>query len=53
MIPISDTFALPLDIITQTIAIIGKKGSGKTYTASGIGESMSDSTSRMSGGKSS
>lgn len=33
-------FVLPLDLVTQTVAILAKKGSGKSYTAAVLGEGM-------------
>lgn len=30
---ISETFAFPLDAVTETFVILAKRGSGKTYTA--------------------
>ncbi len=37
---ISKDILLPIDLITQTIAILAKKGSGKSYTASVMAEEM-------------
>ena len=34
LLEISDSFALPIDFVTWTQAILAKKGSGKSYTAS-------------------
>jgi len=39
-LPISRTFALPLDVVTETIAILGLRGSGKTNTATVIAEGL-------------
>lgn len=35
-------FKLPLDLITQTLAILAKRGKGKTYTSSVIAEELLD-----------
>lgn len=35
-------FRLPLDVVTQTIAILAKRGVGKSYTASVIAEELLD-----------
>lgn len=37
---ISDDLSLPLDAVTQTFAILAKRGVGKTYTASVMAEEM-------------
>lgn len=39
-IRISKTLALPLDVVTQTIAAIARKGGGKTYFATLLAEEM-------------
>lgn len=36
------TFALPLDLTTQTVAVLAKKGAGKSYTASVMVEELLD-----------
>lgn len=40
---VSETVALPIEAVTSTIAVLGKKGSGKTYTAKKLAELMLDS----------
>lgn len=37
---ISDDFSLPIDAVTQTFAILAKRGVGKSYTASVMAEEM-------------
>ena len=37
---LSDDLVLPIDVVTQTIAILAKRGVGKTYTASVMVEEM-------------
>ena len=37
---ISDQLALPLDAVTQTFAILAKRGAGKTYTAAVLAEEL-------------
>lgn len=37
---LSDTFALPLDAVTETFGILAKRGSGKTYAAGVLVEEM-------------
>lgn len=37
---ISDTLALPLDAVTETFAILAKRGSGKTFTAAVMAEEL-------------
>ena len=37
---LSDDVALPLDAVTQTFAVLGKRGSGKTNTASVLAEQL-------------
>jgi len=37
---ISDTLSIPVDIVTDTNAILAKKGAGKTYTGSVLAEEM-------------
>lgn len=37
---ISETLALPLDLVTQTVAILAKRGMGKTYTGCVLVEEM-------------
>lgn len=37
---VADGLALPLDAVTRTFAILAKKGSGKTYTASVFAEEL-------------
>lgn len=39
-LPISRELALPLDVVTETIAILGLRGSGKTNTATVIAEGL-------------
>lgn len=34
---------LPIEVVTSTVAVLGKKGSGKTYTAKKLAELMLDS----------
>ena len=40
--PDGQTFELPEDVLTHTIAILAKKGAGKTYTAGVIEEEMAE-----------
>ncbi len=40
--PDGTTFELPEDVLTHTIAILAKKGAGKTYTAGVIEEEMAE-----------
>lgn len=40
MLQIADDLALPLDTVTETIAILAKRGSGKTYTAAVLVEEL-------------
>lgn len=44
---ISNSFALPLDFVTQTQAILAKKGSGKSYTASVEAEELLDAKQQV------
>src|SRR6266571_1279755 len=37
---ISEDISLPTDAVTQTFAILAKRGTGKTYTASVLAEEM-------------
>jgi hypothetical protein len=37
---ISDALALPIEAATETLAILAKKGAGKTYTASVFTEEL-------------
>jgi len=37
---ISDELALPIDVVTETIALLAKRGAGKTYAASVLVEEM-------------
>lgn len=39
-INLSDDFTMPLDSVTSTFAILGKKGRGKTHTASVLAEEL-------------
>lgn len=39
-LPIGPGFALPVEAVTQTFAILAKRGAGKTYTASRMAEEM-------------
>lgn len=40
MLQISEKLKIPLEIVTQTTAVLGKRGSGKTYTGSVFAEEM-------------
>jgi hypothetical protein len=40
--------ALPLDIATESVAIIARKGAGKTYTGRVLAEDLIDRTCRWS-----
>lgn len=40
MLNIADNLKLPLEAVTQTFGILGKRGGGKTYTAKVIAEEM-------------
>lgn len=40
LLRISDTLALPIDAVTQAIAILARRGAGKTYTASVLVEEV-------------
>lgn len=40
MIHIAKDFDLPLDLVTQTVAVLAKRGVGKTYTGSVMAEEM-------------
>lgn len=40
VIQISDAFALPVDVVTETIAILARKRAGKSYTARKIVEGL-------------
>lgn len=44
---IAKEIQLPLDAVTQTMAMIGRKGSGKTYLATMIAESMLDAHAQV------
>lgn len=44
---ISKEISLPIDAVTQTLAAIGRKGSGKTYLATMIAEQMLDMGSQV------
>lgn len=37
---VADDFTLPLETVTETLAILGKRGSGKSTTASVMAEEM-------------
>lgn len=39
-IKLSSNLSLPLELVTQTCAIIARKGAGKTYAASKVAEQM-------------
>lgn len=39
-IAIAEDFTMPLDAVTATFAVLGKKGRGKTYTASVLAEEL-------------
>lgn len=47
MIQLSKDFAVPLDVVTQTLAAIGRKGAGKTYLATMIAEQMLDAEAQV------
>ena len=38
---------MPIDVVTQTMAMIGRKGSGKTYLATMIAEQMLDNKAQV------
>src|SRR5690554_2034739 len=40
VLQLGDGLALPLDAVTQTFSVLGKRGSGKTHTASVLAEEM-------------
>jgi DNA helicase HerA-like ATPase len=42
MLQIADDFSIPIEAVTQTFAILAKRGRGKTYTACVIVEEMLD-----------
>lgn len=44
---ISKEISLPIDAVTQTMAELGRKGSGKTYLASMIAEQMLDAKAQV------
>ena len=44
---ITKEISLPIDAVTQTLAAIGRKGSGKTYLATMIAEQMLDAGSQV------
>ena len=44
---ISKELSLPIDAVTQTFAMIGRKGAGKTYLASMIAEQMLDAKAQV------
>lgn len=44
---IAKEIQLPLDAVTQTMSMIGRKGSGKTYLATMIAESMLDAHAQV------
>lgn len=44
---ISKEISLPINAVTQTMAMIGRKGAGKTYLASMIAEQMLDTGSQV------
>lgn len=44
---ISKQISLPIDVVTQTMAMIGRKGSGKTYLATMIAEQMLDNKAQI------
>lgn len=46
-IKIAKEVSLPLDAVTQTIAVIGRKGSGKTYLATLLAEQMLDARAQV------
>src|SRR5438105_460641 len=37
---IAEDFALPIEAVTESIALLGRKGSGKTYAAQKLAEEM-------------
>lgn len=39
-IALNDTFTMPIDAVTQTFAIVGKRGRGKSSTAKVLVEEM-------------
>lgn len=44
---ISKQISMPLDVVTQTMAMIGRKGAGKTYLATMIAEQMLDNKAQV------
>ncbi len=44
---IAEDLTVPLDVVTQTLAAIGRKGAGKTYLATGIAERMLDASAQV------
>lgn len=40
MLKIAENLSLPVELVTETVAILAKRGSGKTYTASVLAEEM-------------
>lgn len=46
-LPISTTLKVPLDVVTQTLAAIGRKGAGKTYLATKLAELMLDAQAQV------
>lgn len=44
---ISSTLTFPLDVVTQTLACIGRRGAGKTYLAQMIAEQMLDAEAQI------
>lgn len=44
---ISSEVSFPIDVVTQTLAAIGRKGSGKTYLATMIAEQMLDAKAQV------
>src|SRR5678815_3869401 len=44
---ISETLALPLDAVTQAMAFLGRRGSGKTYASTSVAEKMIDERAQI------
>ncbi len=44
---VSSEVSFPLDVVTQTLAAVGRKGSGKTYLATMLAEQMLDAEAQV------
>ncbi len=44
---ISKEISLPIDVVTQTLSMIGRKGAGKTYLATMVAEQMLDAHAQV------